>query len=207
MSRTEAETIVERGISFAMSLGERGFDLIALGEMGIGNTTAAAAVTAALLGRSPADVCGRGTGITDDLLLRKQQVIARALARPIDSADPFDVLSSVGGFELGFLAGVAIGAAARRIAVLLDGFPSSAAALIAARAMPNTADFLFASHLSTEPGHRFVLEALSLTPLLSLGMRLGEGTGALLAVPIIRAAALCLSEMATFQEAGVDDRE
>jgi nicotinate-nucleotide--dimethylbenzimidazole phosphoribosyltransferase len=172
-------------------------DVVALGEMGIGNSTAAAALTAALLGVAPVQVAGRGTGVDDAGLARKVDVIERALA--VNAGR--EPLAALGGFELAFLAGVAERAAERRIVVLLDGFISSAAALAAPRAR----GVLVASHRSPEPGHALVLDALGLTPVLDLGLRLGEGSGAALALPLLQASIAILNEMATFGDAGVTD--
>ena len=207
MSRGQARLCLERGIGLAIGEIGRGADLVGTGDMGIGNTTAASAVTAALTGRPAAEVTGRGTGITEEQRSHKAAVIERALRlnRP-DPADGLDVLAKVGGFELGFLAGVMLGAAAGRRAVVLDGFISGAAALIAVALCPRARDFLIASHRSAEPGHEAVLRRLDLQPLLDLGMRLGEGSGAALAMPVVEAAARCLAEMATFGEAGVSQQ-
>ena len=176
-------------------------DVVALGEMGIGNTTSAAALTAALLDLDPALVCGRGTGLDDAGLERKIDVVRRAVALH-ERADP---LAALGGFEIAFLAGLAIGAARRRRVVLLDGFITGAAALAAARIEPSVRDALIAAHRSPEPGHVYVLDALGLEPLLDLGLRLGEGSGAALALPLLHAAIAILAEMATFDAAGVTD--
>jgi nicotinate-nucleotide--dimethylbenzimidazole phosphoribosyltransferase len=176
-------------------------DVVGLGEMGIGNTTSAAALTSALLGLVPELVCGRGTGLDDDGVLRKIDVVRRAVALHAD-ADP---LTALGGFEIAFLAGLAVGCAQRRIVVLLDGFITAAAALAAVRIDPAVRDVLIASHRSPEPGHAYALEALGLEPLLDLGLRLGEGSGAALALPLLQASIAILEEMATFEQAGVTD--
>jgi nicotinate-nucleotide--dimethylbenzimidazole phosphoribosyltransferase len=176
-------------------------DVVALGEMGIGNTTAASALTAALLGFDAEVVCGRGTGIDDAGLARKVDVVRRAVALHA-GADP---LTALGGFEIAFLAGVAIGCARRDTVVLLDGFITSAAALAAARIEPKVRDVLIASHRSPEPGHTYILDELGLLPLLDLGLRLGEGAGAALALPLLQASIAILEEMATFEQAGVTD--
>ena len=176
-------------------------DVVCLGEMGIGNTTSAAALTAALLGIDAELVCGSGTGLDDEGIARKIAVVRRAVARHSD-ADP---LTALGGFEIAFLAGLAIGCARRRIVVLLDGFITAAAALAAVRIEPSVRDVLIASHRSPEPGHGYVLEALGLVPLLDLGLRLGEGSGAALALPLLYASIAILEEMATFEQAGVTD--
>jgi nicotinate-nucleotide--dimethylbenzimidazole phosphoribosyltransferase len=206
MTPDTARRALETGIALADALVDEGFTLIALGDMGIGNTTASAAVTAALTGVAPALVTGRGTGIDAAEQVRKTRVIERALAlhRP-NGGDALDVLAKVGGFEIGGLAGVALGAAARGVPVVVDGFITSAAALIAARLCLPLRDYLIAAHRSVEPGHDVVLRALELVPLLDMEMRLGEGTGAVLAVHLIDAALLILRDMATFEGAGVTD--
>jgi nicotinate-nucleotide--dimethylbenzimidazole phosphoribosyltransferase len=175
--------------------------------MGIGNTTAASAPTAALTGRLPITVTGRGTGIDDATWRRKIAVVHQALAlnKP-DRGDPLDVLSKVGGLEIAGLVGIIVGAAARGIPVLLDGFIAGAAALVAAAFRPAVKDSLLASHASAEPGHRAVLTELGLAPLLDLELRLGEGTGAALAMPLVEAALALYQEMATFKEAGVSEK-
>ena len=181
--------------------------LVGVGEMGIGNTTAAAAVTACLTGAATREVVGRGTGVDEGGLARKREVVARAVARVDRSGDPREdavtVLRQVGGLEIAAMSGAMIGAAARGALVLVDGFISSASALAACRLCPALPPYLIASHRSTEPGHVVALEALDLVPLLDLEMRLGEGTGCALAIPIVRAAGALLSEMATFESAGI----
>lgn len=208
MSREQAGQCLEAGISLAAETAAAGADLIATGDMGIGNTTASAAITAAAAGVPPGETTGQGTGRSPDELRRKTAVVQKALdVNAPNPADGLDLLSKVGGFEIGVLAGVILGAAMTRRAVVIDGFISGAAALIADALAPAARDYMLASHLSAERGHRAALTRLGLTPLLDLGMRLGEGTGAVLAMPIIETAAACLSEMATFAEAGVSDRE
>ena len=207
MSRTEAEAAVSVGIATALEEADRGLDLVAAGEMGIGNTTAAAAITAALTGAEPARVTGRGTGVSGEALERKVRAVETALAvnRPHPD-DPLGVLATVGGLEIAGLVGVMLGAASRRIPVVIDGYISGAAALVACSLSPGLKAFLVAGHRSAEPGHRVILEHLGLSPLLDMGMRLGEGTGAVLAFHILDAAVLTLRDMATFEEAGVDGR-
>jgi nicotinate-nucleotide--dimethylbenzimidazole phosphoribosyltransferase len=178
-----------------------GVDVIGLGEMGIANTTSASALTAALLGVAPELVCGRGTGLDDDGVARKVDAVSRALAAN-EGADP---LTALGGFEIAFLAGLVLACERRRLAVLLDGFITGAAALAAVRVSPSAVDVMIASHRSSEPGHTLVLEALGLEPLLDLGLRLGEGSGAALALPLLDASVAILAEMATFGDAGVTD--
>ena len=208
MTRGEAERAIEVGIEVVQSESARGLGLVALADMGIGNTSAASAIVACLTGLPVSDVTGRGTGIDDATRVRKTLVIERAIAtnRP-DPADALDVLAKVGGLEIGGLAGVILGAASLRIPVVLDGFIAGAAALIAARLAPSSIPFLIAGHRSVEPGHRHVLADLGLHPLLDLDLRLGEGTGAALAMHLVDAAARIPREMATFQQAGVTDRE
>lgn len=208
MTREQALRCLEIGIESAQEQIAAGADLIACGDMGIGNTTAASAITAVITGRDPAIVTGRGTGLDDPGLARKIAVIQQALSlNNPDPNDGLDVLTKVGGLEIGVLAGAMLGTAAARRPVVVDGFISGAAALIAWRIAPAARDYFIAAHQSAEPGHRIGLDAMELTPLLDLGMRLGEGTGAALAMPLIDAAARCLSEMATFAEAGVSDRD
>ena len=174
--------------------------------MGIGNTTAAAAVCAALLPADPEAVCGRGTGLDDEGLAPEGRGRApRARGQRGGPGRPGAALAAVGGFELAVLAGVCLGAAAEGCVVLLDGFVTGAAALVAARLAPAAAGFMVASHRSPEPGHALVLADLGLRPLLDLGLRLGEGSGALLALPLVDASLALLADMATFDDAGVTD--
>ncbi|TDI86469.1 MAG: nicotinate-nucleotide--dimethylbenzimidazole phosphoribosyltransferase [Chloroflexi bacterium] len=207
MTRNQAEQSIAVGEEVVRAEIARGLDLVAAGDMGIGNTTPSAAITAGLTGAPVAEVVGRGTGVDDTGLARKIAVVERALAvNHADPDDPIDVLTKVGGLEIGGLVGVILGAAAARVPVLIDGFISSAAALVAAHLKPAVKGYLIASHLSEEVGHRVILEALGLRPLLDLGLRLGEGTGAVLAMHLVEAAARIPNEMATFGEAGVSDR-
>ena len=206
MAQDQAAQALAAGRAVAAELAAEGIGVVALGEMGIGNTTSAAALAAALLPAEPEATCGRGTGLDDDGLERKIEAVRTALAR--NRPDPTDgvaTLAALGGFEIGFLAGVAIGAAEHRLVVLLDGFIASAAALVAERIAPGSRDAMIAAHLSPEPGHRLVLDELRLEPLLDLGLRLGEGSGAALALPLLDAALAILDEMATFEGAGVTD--
>jgi len=177
---------------------------VGTGDMGIGNTTASSAICAVMTGKSAAEVTGRGTGLNDEQLSHKVAVINRALEvnRP-DAAQPLEVLSKVGGFEIAGLVGVILGAAAYRVPVVIDGFISGAAALIAAAMAPLVKDFIIPGHVSAEAGHPLMLGHLGLKPLLDLGLRLGEGTGAVLGIALAEAAAGILREMATFTEAGV----
>ena len=206
MSREDAVAGLLAGAAIADELAGEGYGIVATGDMGIGNTTAAAAVCAALLPAAPEHVCGRGTGVDDDGLRRKVEVVRSALTvnRP-DAADPVGVLAAVGGYELAVLAGACLGAAGSGAVVLLDGFVTGAAALLAARLAPAAAGRMVASHLSPEPGHALVLADLGLRPLLDLGLRLGEGSGAALALPLLAAALAILADMATFESAGVTD--
>jgi len=207
MTREQAVAAIEVGAELAEAVIADGADLLGLGEMGIGNTTPASAVTAAVTGAPVEAVTGRGTGIDDATWRRKVEVVGRALARNRpDRADGLDVLAGVGGFEIGGLAGVVLAGAAHRVPVALDGFVATAAGLIAVAIAPAARHFLFASHRSVEPGHAVALRHLGLEPYLDLGMRLGEGTGAALFVHLARAAARLYTDMATFKSAGVDAR-
>jgi nicotinate-nucleotide--dimethylbenzimidazole phosphoribosyltransferase len=208
LTRDQAQAALQVGLDVIADEIVRGLDLVATGDMGIGNTAASAAIVAAMTGAPIAQVTGRGTGIDDAGLARKVAVIERALAvNQPNPADAFDVLAKVGGLEIGGLAGVMLGAAARRVPVVIDGFISGAAALIAVGLLPEVKPYLIASHQSVEIGHRIVLDHLGLTPLLNLDLRLGEGTGAVLAFNLVEAAARILNEMATFAEAGVSDKD
>jgi len=206
MPRSTAIGMIERGIALADELATEGVHILGLGEMGIANTTSASALTSALLPADPSVVCGPGTGIGDEGLARKVDAVRRGLAAnglPRLDADPADVLSAVGGLEIAFLVGVTLGAAARRIPVLLDGFVSSAAGLVAIGFRETAVASLIAATRSPEPGHALVLDNLGLEPLLDLGLRLGEGTGAALALPLVRSAIAILTDMDTFDAAGV----
>ena len=208
MTLEQATRAIEQGATLADEAIDAGADLLATGEMGIGNTTAAAAITAAITGEPPDAVTGRGTGVDDATWRRKVEVVGVALAvnRP-DAADGLDVLAKVGGFEIAGLVGVILAGAARGVPVVLDGFISTAAGLIAATLAPGTRHALFAAHRSAEPGHAIALAHLGLTPYLDLSLRLGEGTGAALFIHLARAAALIYGEMATFKSAGVSQSE
>ena len=207
MKKEEAVKAIETGIEIVVAEIARGLDIVGTGDMGIGNTTASSAICAVMMGKPVAEVTGRGTGITDEQLTHKVEVINKALEvnRP-DPKQPLDVLAKVGGFEIGGLAGVMLGAAAHRIPVVIDGFISGAAALIATALSPSLKDFLIAAHVSAEAGHQLLLRHLGLKPLLDLGMHLGEGTGAALGIFLAEAAAKILAEMSTFAEAGVSER-
>ena len=203
MSRTHAVMAVEAGIEIAYHLAET-TDVFATGEMGIGNTTPSAAIAAVFTGRSVAELTGRGTGIDDQRLRRKIEIIEQALAinKP-NAKDGLDVLAKVGGFEIGAIAGLIIGAAARRKPVIVDGLIAAAGAMVAVSLEPFVRDYLICGHRSAEPGHGALLEHLRRKPLLDLNLRLGEGTGAVLAMPLLDAAVAVLTEVATFAEAGV----
>lgn len=204
MSREEACQAVSVGIALARRAAGDGVRFIGTGEMGIGNTTAASALIAALAGVPVSSVVGRGTGLDDTGLARKAAVVERALmVNRVDPTDPVGVLAAVGGLEIAALAGVVIGGAASGVCVIADGLISTAAALVALRMCPEATAYLFPSHLSAEPGHGVALQALDLDPVLDLDMRLGEGTGAVLAIGLLGAACRMMSGMATFDEAGV----
>jgi nicotinate-nucleotide--dimethylbenzimidazole phosphoribosyltransferase len=205
MTSQEARRSLQTGLDLGERwIDERGYRVIALGEMGIGNTTTAAALIAALTGADPGSVVGRGTGVDDAGLERKRDVVRRALdLHGPHCRDVWDWLPRIGGFEILGLAGLAVAAARQRVLVVLDGLISAAAGLAAARLCPAIVGSFVAGHLGPEPGHRIALEALQLRPLLDLGLRLGEGTGAALALPLIAASADILRDMATFESAGI----
>lgn len=206
MTREQAVEGIARGESLAHELNRAGASVVALGEMGIGNTTSAAAICSALLGVEPGAMCGPGTGLDAAGVAHKVAVVERMLeVNRVDREDALGVLAAVGGFEIAVLVGLALAAASDRAVVLLDGFITGAAALVAARLVPDLRGYLIASHRSPEPGHRAVLDALELDPLLDLRLRLGEGTGAALALPLCLAARAILVEMSTFEDAGVTD--
>lgn len=204
MTRDEAVLAVATGIQVAFDLVDQGYDALATGDMGIGNTTASACLIAALTGAEPVTVTGRGTGIDDAMLALKTRIVTEAVARLEADADVLDVVAEVGGLEQAGLAGLILGAAARRVPVVLDGVISGAAALVAQRLAPASIDVCVAGHRSVEPGHQTALTSLGLRPLVDLDLRLGEGSGAALAFPIVRAAAAILRDMATFDSAGID---
>ena len=207
MSPAQAEQALQVGIELATEAVQQGIGLIGTGEMGIGNTTASSAITAVMTGRPVSQVTGRGTGIDDASHARKIKVIQQALAfHRLDSTDAMKVLAKVGGLEIGGLAGLMLGAAAARVPIVLDGFIAGAAALIAVGLQPRCKDYLIASHRSVELGHQAILDHLGLKPLFDLDLRLGEGTGACLGMSLVFAAIKILTEMATFDEAGVSER-
>ena len=207
MSREQALAALRVGAELAHELADDGVSLIAIGEMGIGNTTSASALTTLFTGAPVEEVTGRGTGIDDATLLHKIECIRQGLQlnRP-DRNDPLDALAKLGGFEIAGLCGLTLGAAAARIPVVVDGFIASTAALCAVRLAPACAGSLIAAHRSVEAGHRLVLQAIGQRPLLDLDLRLGEGTGAALAMGLCEAALRIVHEMATFESAGVSER-
>ena len=208
MSVEEARRAVETGIELALAAADEGVTLVGTGEMGIANTTPSSALFSALLPCSVEDVVGRGTGIDDGGLRRKIDVVKKAL--DINKArltDPFNTLAALGGFEIAGICGVILGAASRRIPVVVDGFISSAAALAACKMCDRVKDYLFFSHLSEENGHRFFMKRFGIEPILDFRMRLGEGTGAALAMTLIEAAVKIYNDMATFSSAGVSGKE
>ncbi len=206
MTKEEAVQSIEAGIEIFESEFVKGVDIAGIGEMGIGNTTPSSAITAAFTGYPVEQVTGRGTGILDEAWGRKVEVIQKALEvnRP-DTKDPLDVLAKVGGFEIGGLAGIVVAAAARRVPVVIDGFISGAAALVAYHLEPKVKDYLIASHCSVECGHKVILDHIGLKPLLDLNLRLGEGTGAALGINLVEAAIKIMTQMATFKSAGVSE--
>jgi len=208
MTPAEARRSLEAGIEVLEEELAKGLDIVGIGEMGIGNTTPASAITATITGTPPDQVTGRGTGLGDQALQHKVRVIEAALAvnRP-DPRDALDVLSKLGGLEIGGMAGAMLAAAANCVPVVVDGFICGAAALIACGLEPRVRDYLIASHQSVEVGHQAALRHLGLKPIFNLDLRLGEGTGAALGISLVEAAARILDEMATFAEAGVSGAE
>ena len=205
MTREEAAKALLTGVSLVEELKKEGYQIFATGEMGIGNTTTASAVVSVLLGKDPLEVTGRGAGLSTEGLQRKIQAIRTAIAvNQPNPADPLDVLHKVGGLDIAGLAGVFLGGAIHRVPVLVDGFISSAAALLAASFCPLAKDYMLGSHASNEPAGRMVLEALGLTPFLYAGMCLGEGTGAVAVMPLLDMALSVYREMATFDEIEVE---
>lgn len=208
MTQEEVVAAIEVGIEMVQKEIEAGATMVATGDMGIGNTTPSSAILAAFSGADLDVITGRGTGLDSEGRKKKVQVIQRALEvnRP-DPTQPLDVLRKVGGLEIAALTGVILGAAAKRVPVVVDGFISTAAALVACKLNERCRNFLFASHLSQEPGHRIMLEYMNLQPIIYLDLRVGEGTGAVLAFPLMEAAVKLVREMATFDEAGVSNKE
>lgn len=207
MTEQEAIAAIEVGIEMVNNQIDAGANLVATGEMGIGNTTSSSAILACLYAQEIDNITGRGTGLDDKGVSLKQKVIQQSLAVNYpDPANALDVLAKVGGLEIAALTGVILGAAARKVAVVIDGFISTAAALVASRLNPLCTDYMIASHLSQEPGHKIMLEKMGLKPALYLDLRLGEGTGAVLVFHMVEAAVRIMGEMATFAEAGVSNK-
>lgn len=205
MTRNEAVQAIITGIQLMGELSEKGYDLAATGEMGIGNTTTSSAVAALLLKQDPTGLTGRGAGLNDAGLIKKRKVIQEAVARYSPNCqDEIDILSAVGGFDLAGMTGIFLGGAIYRIPVLLDGFISAVAALLAERIYPGCRDFMIASHVSAEPAGRILLEELELPPLIQAGMCLGEGTGAIAAVPLLQMAADVYSTMSSFEDIEIE---
>lgn len=208
MTEAQAVKAIETGIEIVADEVAKGLDIVGTGDMGIGNTTPSAAICAVMTGESADDTTGRGTGLSDEQLTHKAAVVKQAIrVNSPDKEKPLEVLAKVGGFEIAGLAGVMLGAAARRVPVVIDGFISGAAALIATALAPGLKDYLIAGHVSAESGHRLLLEHLSLRPLIDLEMRLGEGTGAALGISLAEASARILGDMHTFAEAEVSEKE
>jgi nicotinate-nucleotide--dimethylbenzimidazole phosphoribosyltransferase len=206
MTHEEVLQGLETGIEAANMMIDRGANLIAAGDMGIGNSTAATAIISVMTGLSPAELTGRGTGVDDSGLQRKIEVIEKVIAlQQVKKEEPLELLRCVGGLEIAAMTGFYLASASCRVAIVLDGFISHAAALVAVSLNPNVKDYLFASHTSHNPVHRKRLEMLGVEPLFNFSLRLGEGTGAVLAMPVIESAANILSDMATFAEAGVSE--
>ncbi|MDA8240475.1 MAG: nicotinate-nucleotide--dimethylbenzimidazole phosphoribosyltransferase [Nitrospiraceae bacterium] len=206
MTRDEATRCIETGIELAGDYAKKDYKIFGTGDMGIGNTTPSSAIVSVITRKPVAEVTGKGTGISDESLARKIKVIEEGIRiNQPDPKDAVDVLAKVGGAEIGGIAGLILGAAAHRIPVVVDGFISTAGALVAYRLCPTVSDYLFAAHNSVEQGHRTMLEAMGLSPILDLNLRLGEGTGAALAMTLIEAGLKIYKEMATFGEAGVTD--
>ncbi|HXG83412.1 MAG TPA: nicotinate-nucleotide--dimethylbenzimidazole phosphoribosyltransferase [Pyrinomonadaceae bacterium] len=207
MSQIQMQAAVETGIELAVAAKKRNTKIIGLGEMGIGNTTAASAITAALLGIAPENCVGRGTGADDAMLAHKIEIVRRALdANQLDADDAFDVLRKVGGFEIAGLVGLCLGAARERMAIITDGFITTAAVALAVKICPAVRDYVFASHLSVECGHSALLDFINQKPLFDFEMRLGEGTGAALAMNVVAASVAAFNEMATFKSANVSNK-
>jgi len=207
MSMKQARQALEIGIDVAYQMIEKGYGIIGTGDMGIGNTTASSTIASCMCGVDAELVTGYGTGIDQEGFNRKINVIRRVLERnKPDSSNGFDVLAKIGGFEIGGIAGIILGCAAKRVPVVIDGFISGAGALIAESIAPKCRDYMIASHCSVEKGHKIMLEKLHIKPLFNFDMRLGEGTGAALGISIAQASMKILNEMATFGEAGVSQK-
>jgi len=208
MTKEEAVRAIETGIEIFNAELKNGINILGTGEMGIGNTTAASAITACFTSKPVEEVTGRGTGLDEQGLKNKITVIKKSLAlnKP-DPSDPVDVLSKIGGFEIGGLAGIILAAAANKVPVVIDGFISGAAALVAFKIEPKVRDYLIAAHKSQEAGHKIILEHIGLKPLLDLELRLGEGTGGALGIGLADAAIKILTQMATFKSANVSEKK
>jgi nicotinate-nucleotide--dimethylbenzimidazole phosphoribosyltransferase len=208
MTRHDAELAVMNGFQTASELCLNGFQILGTGDMGIGNTTASAAIGVVFTAADVNAMVGRGTGVDDQGLNRKKDIVRRAIAlNQPDPDDGLDVLAKVGGFEIGGIAGCILAAAYHRCPVVIDGFISTAGALIAHALAPKVTDYIFAAHCSEEPGHRLMLSHLELEPIIDLGMRLGEGSGAALAMPLLQSAVRIFNDMWTFEKAGVSDKD
>jgi nicotinate-nucleotide--dimethylbenzimidazole phosphoribosyltransferase len=208
MSEEEVREALSIGYQLGSEAAAAGHTIVAIGEMGIGNTTAASAVTCALTGRTAALATGRGTGVEPLAFANKVRVVEAAVAkhcRGATTVQPVEILRSIGGLEIAAMAGMVLAGAKHRLVVVLDGFISTAAAALAIEMAPNALGYLIAGHCSQEPGHKILLEHLQLTPVLYLGMRLGEGTGAVLAMPVIESAIALYHQMATFSSAAVSE--
>ena len=207
MTKDEAVKCIEAGIEIFEDEFKKGIDIVGTGDMGIANTTPSSAIASVLSGKSVKEVTGKGTGINDESLMNKIKAIEKSIEiNSPDSKDAIDVLSKVGGFEIGGLSGIILAAASNRIPVVIDGFISGAAALIAYHLQPNVKDYIIAAHCSVEKGHRIILDHIGLSPLLDLNLRLGEGTGAALGISLVEAGVKILTEMATFDSAGVSEK-
>ena len=208
MTREEAVKCIDVGIQLASDYTDKGYSMFGTGDMGIANTTPSSAIATVLTGKTVREVTGRGTGINDEAWERKVQVITDSIVLNMpDPSDPIDVLAKVGGAEIGGIAGLILGAAAHKVPVVVDGFISTAGALIAYSINPKTKDYMFAAHTSQEIGHRAMLDTLGLRPILDLDLRLGEGTGAALAMMLIEGGLKIYKEMATFGEASVAEKQ
>ncbi|GAE36099.1 nicotinate-nucleotide--dimethylbenzimidazole phosphoribosyltransferase [Halalkalibacter akibai] len=207
MSREEAEQAIHIGYSEGLNIINQGAESLILGEMGIGNTTSSSAILAVLSNKNINCLIGYGTGISSEQLLHKERVIKQAIAnRKPSSKDPIDILAKIGGLEIAGMAGAMLAAAEKRVPILVDGFICTTAALIAKLIVNNVVDYMILTHHSTEPGHATAISLLGKTPILNLGLHLGEGTGAAIAFPIMRSATLMLSEMANFTSAGISEK-
>ena len=208
MTREEAENAIAVGYEQGLDMINKGSQCLILGEMGIGNTSASSAILAVLSNRDVASLVGTGTGISQETLVHKVAVIQESLQkRNPNPKDPIDIISKVGGLEIAGMAGAMLAAASNRVPVLLDGFICTIAGLLAKEISPNSADYMIVTHQSVEPGHQLAISLLGKKPILDLGFRLGEGTGAAITYPIIQSATLMLKEMATFDSAGVSTKK